>query len=196
MGVEANNMPTNGKRRSLKLDIDNLTEKNVGQLKKLNIATFPVHYKDQFYIDLLKNLDYSRLGYSCDVLVSSICCRLEERQAGGKALYIMTLSVLEKYQRRTLASQLIRWAIDKASGEKGQSDDVREMYLHVQTSNEGALAFYKSFGFQVTEKIENYYKKIEPPDCFVLRKPMNGHELVDAPGDGPLKVTDADAQPN
>mmetsp|Transcript_63809 Transcript_63809/g.118577 ORF Transcript_63809/g.118577 Transcript_63809/m.118577 type:complete len:200 (+) Transcript_63809:46-645(+) len=168
----ASSATDDGRRRpmSLTLEYGQLTEKNLGQLKKLNTATFPVHYKETFYNDLLKCLDYSRLGYVVDILVAAICCRLEEREAGGKALYIMTLSVLKPYQRRSLASQLITWAIEKAEGEKGQSDDVREIYLHVQTSNDGALAFYGRFGFEVCEEIKNYYKKIDPPDCYVLRK--------------------------
>mmetsp|Transcript_134410 Transcript_134410/g.287547 ORF Transcript_134410/g.287547 Transcript_134410/m.287547 type:complete len:196 (+) Transcript_134410:62-649(+) len=160
------------RRKPLTLEFGNLTEKNVGQLKKLNAATFPVTYMDQFYQDLQKSLSYCRLGFFAEVLVASICCRLEDREGGGKALYIMTLSVLQAYQRRTLASQLIQWAIKEAEGKKGQDDDVREIYLHVQTSNAGALAFYNSFGFKVAEEIKNYYKNIEPPDCFVLRKAL------------------------
>jgi len=162
-------------RKILKLDLGHLTEKNVGQLMKLNHSTFPVTYQSQFYQDLLKYLDYSRLGFYADVLVSSICCRLEERPVvGGRALYIMTLSVLKPYQRRGIASQLIEWAVEKAQTKEGQADDIQEIYLHVQTSNEGALSFYKTFGFEVTEEIKNYYKKIEPPDCYVLRKVLNG----------------------
>ncbi|CAJ1361560.1 unnamed protein product [Effrenium voratum] len=167
------------KRKPLHLDGGNLTEKNMGQLKKLNLATFPVHYKDQFYLDLVKCLEYCRLGFCADVLVGSICCRLEERNEGGKALYIMTLSVLEKYRQRTLASQLVQWILDKAQSAECRSIDVREIYLHVQTSNKTALQFYRKFGFKVTEKIEDYYQKIEPPDCYVLRRPMNGHDLAD-----------------
>lgn len=162
------------RRKPLQVELGHITEKNVGQLKKLNTACFPVHYQEQFYNDLLKGLDYCRLGYFCDILVSSICCRLEDRAVGGKALYIMTLSVLKPYSRRGLASQLIQWVIDKAQSEEMQSDGVQEIYLHVQTSNAGALSFYKTFGFEVTEEIKNYYKKIEPPDCFVLKKPLNG----------------------
>merc|ERR1712028_315134 len=104
------------KRKNLKLDFGNLTEKNLGQLKKLNEATFPVTYKTQFYQDLFKSLDYTKLGYYADIMISSICCRLETRAGGGggKSMYIMTLSVLKAYQRRSLGSQLIGWAIEKS----------------------------------------------------------------------------------
>lgn len=163
--------PSTGRRmKPLKLEFGDLTEKNVGQLKKLNSATFPVHYEDRFYQDLFKSLEYSKLGYFADVLVGSICGRLEPLADGGKALYIMTLSVLKAYERRSLASQLVKWTIDKAEGKQGQTDEVQEIYLHVQTSNTGALDFYKKFGFEIKEEIKNYYKKIEPPDCYVLRR--------------------------
>lgn len=48
--------------------------------------------------------------------------------------------------------------------------NVSEIYLHVHTINEDALNFYKKFGFEVTDKIQNYYTNITPPDCFVLTK--------------------------
>jgi len=181
------------RRKQLTLDVGHLTDKNLGQLQKLNECTLPVAYKEQFYTGLLKHLEFSRLGYFADVLVASICCRVEERPAGGKALCIMTLSVLPAYQRRGMASQLIKWVIDKAEGKevkKGADkyramaetnpvthEDIQEIYLHVQTSNAGAVEFYKSFGFEITQEIKGYYKKIEPPDCFVLRRPLNGFAL-------------------
>eukprot|EP00933_Yihiella_yeosuensis_P066616 TRINITY_DN7097_c3_g1_i1.p1 TRINITY_DN7097_c3_g1~~TRINITY_DN7097_c3_g1_i1.p1 ORF type:complete len:205 (+),score=37.91 TRINITY_DN7097_c3_g1_i1:74-616(+) len=169
------------RHKKLKLDIGNLTEKNMGQLKKLNLATFPVLYKDQFYTDLLKSLDYCRLGFYAEVLVGSICCRLEPLEGGGQALYIMTLSILKPYQRRGLASQLVQWILDKAQSKECQDADVREIYLHVQTSNEEALSFYKKFGFQITGKLDNYYTKLDPPDCYVLRRAFNGHETSEPP---------------
>lgn len=74
--------------------------------------------------------------------------------------------------------------------ENAQRDPtVLEVYLHVQTrydsrqyflkcsdpislmySNEEARQFYISHGFEQTGMIENYYKRIEPPHCFVLHK--------------------------
>jgi ribosomal protein S18 acetylase RimI-like enzyme len=48
--------------------------------------------------------------------------------------------------------------------------NIPEIYLHVQTNNDDAIAFYKKFGFEITETIYQYYKHITPPDCHVLTK--------------------------
>jgi ribosomal protein S18 acetylase RimI-like enzyme len=46
------------------------------------------------------------------------------------------------------------------------------MYLHVQANNESAMEFYKNHGFDVLEKLENYYTDLDPADCYVLRKTL------------------------
>jgi hypothetical protein len=47
-----------------------------------------------------------------------------------------------------------------------------------QTSNDDAKQFYLANGFIATEVIKDYYKRIEPPDCFLLRKSMKeGYEI-------------------
>ena len=46
------------------------------------------------------------------------------------------------------------------------------MYLHVHVINDDALAFYQRLGFEIIGKLENYYKRISPPDCFVLSQPF------------------------
>jgi ribosomal protein S18 acetylase RimI-like enzyme len=43
-------------------------------------------------------------------------------------------------------------------------------HRHVQVNNDTALEFYKKFNFQVVERKEQYYKRIEPSDAFVLSK--------------------------
>jgi hypothetical protein len=46
------------------IDLGDLTDKNVGQLKILNAAIFPVKYNDKFYTDLLLpgREDLTKLG--------------------------------------------------------------------------------------------------------------------------------------
>lgn len=49
----------------------------------------------------------------------------------------------------------------------------------LQTSNDDAKQFYLANGFISTEIIKDYYKRIEPPDCFLLRKSMKeGYEIL------------------
>ena len=64
--------------------------------------------------------------------------------------------------------------------EAAQKDSsIIEVYLHVQTTNEDAKQFYIGNGFVQTEIIRDYYKRIEPPDCFLLKISLKeGHEVV------------------
>ncbi len=56
---------------------------------------------------------------------------------------------------------------------EGKHKNISEVYLHVQTNNDAALKFYKeSFGFEEGGIVPNYYKKIEPSDAYILRKPI------------------------
>ena len=41
-----------------------------------------------------------------------------------------------------------------------------------QVGNNHALEFYIRHGFAVVGEIENYYKRIEPRNCLVLRRPL------------------------
>ena len=54
----------------------------------------------------------------------------------------------------------------------GKHEGVDEIYLHVQTSNEDAINFYSKHGFIKKDIIRNYYKRIEPPDCYILSKAL------------------------
>lgn len=46
------------------------------------------------------------------------------------------------------------------------------IFLHVQINNEGAISFYKKFGFEIVETKQHYYKRIEPADAHVLQKTL------------------------
>jgi ribosomal protein S18 acetylase RimI-like enzyme len=84
-------------------------------------------------------------------------------------LYIMTLVTLASYRRRGVGRALLESVLKYA---KEELEVVKSVYLHVQTSNDAAIKFYESFGFKVQETIKGYYKRIDPPDCYVLVKTL------------------------
>lgn len=47
-----------------------------------------------------------------------------------------------------------------------------EAYLHVQDNNDDAVRFYSKFGFSVTGREENYYKRLDPPHALILSKTL------------------------
>lgn len=55
--------------------------------------------------------------------------------------------------------------------EANGNPEVREVRLHVQVNNEAAKKFYtEKFQFEEVEIVQNYYKKVEPADGYLLRK--------------------------
>jgi ribosomal protein S18 acetylase RimI-like enzyme len=87
----------------------------------------------------------------------------------------MTLGVLAAYRGRGAGSQLIQSILDYFDQEKGGQllKGVDEIVLHVQVSNQDAIRFYtQRFGFVQGEMVENYYRRIDPPHCFLLSKKL------------------------
>ena len=42
-------------------------------------------------------------------------------------------------------------------------------------NNEDAINFYKNFGFHIVETKQQYYKRIEPADAYVLEKKLKSN---------------------
>uniref|UniRef100_A0A1I8FDS6 N-terminal methionine N(alpha)-acetyltransferase NatE n=1 Tax=Macrostomum lignano TaxID=282301 RepID=A0A1I8FDS6_9PLAT len=95
----------------------------------------------------------------------AVCCRIQS-EAGQRRLYIMTLGCLAPYRELGVGTKLLEYVFEICSRDK----NIDNIFLHVQTSNEGALAFYKKFGFEIVDTAYNYYKRIVPPDAYVLQK--------------------------
>lgn len=126
---------------------------------------FPVTYNDKFYKDVLEVGELAKLAYFNDIVVGAVCCR-EDRSEGQRRLYIMTLGCLAPYRRLGIGSVMVQHVLNICEKD-GHYDNV---FLHVQINNEGAIKFYEHFGFEIVEQKENYYKRIEPADAYVLQK--------------------------
>lgn len=65
---------------------------------------------------------------------------------------------------------MLTFVIDFAKKSKIPIDEV---YLHVQENNQVAIDFYKKFGFEITETLENYYKHITPATAYVITRKVD-----------------------
>ena len=137
---------------------------------------------------------YVAVCYS-DVCVGGIACRCEKTQDAKVKAYIMTIGVLPPYRNMGIGSALLREVLKLIT----EDSNIHEIYLHVQVdaldrlklctgllnvkspisksefssgqvNNEDAVRFYQKHGFEVVDKIVGYYKRLDPPDCFLLKK--------------------------
>ncbi|XP_013413617.1 N-alpha-acetyltransferase 50-like [Lingula anatina] len=146
-------------------ELGEVTHHNIKQLKKLNQVVFPVSYNDKFYKDVLEVGELAKLAYFNDIVVGAVCCRIDVSE-NQRRLYIMTLGVLAPYRRYGIGTVMLEHVL-KICEQDGNFDNV---YLHVQVNNDSAIKFYENFGFEIVERKQNYYKRIEPADAFVLQK--------------------------
>lgn len=143
-----------------------VSEKNYGQLVKINEVSLPVRYTPNFYhMVVTEHVRFSRFAYFGDYTVGGLTARVEGR-AGESTVYIMTCCVLPAYRRLKIATSLMENLIKEAT----QDPLIAAIYLHVWVSNEEALAFYSNLGFQNLERVADYYENISPPDGFLLCK--------------------------
>lgn len=80
-------------------------------------------------------------------------------------MYIITLGVLAPFRSMGLGSQLLRRSLEVV---QESVPEVKSVELHVQINNDGAIAFYQKYGFQVVETIKDYYVRVEPRDAVLL----------------------------
>jgi N-alpha-acetyltransferase 50 len=142
-----------------------------GQLRRINTVAFPIQYNEGFYRDVLKrnNAELNKFAYSNEFVIGAVCARVEDvDKSGTKRLYIMTLAVLAAYRGRGIGSDLLRSLLMYC-----ETPDARisEIALHVHVSNDDAIRFYtEKFGFTKGPMVENYYRRIDPPHCYLLYK--------------------------
>mmetsp|Transcript_7239 Transcript_7239/g.13385 ORF Transcript_7239/g.13385 Transcript_7239/m.13385 type:complete len:157 (-) Transcript_7239:3157-3627(-) len=143
-----------------------INSKNIGQLKAINAATLPVSYSEQFYTNIITaHNKYSWFAYLNDLTIGAITCR-EEVIEGSKYGHVMTCTVLPAYQRLKIGTQLLSH-LDAALR---QDAEIKGIHMHVWTSNIPAVEFYKRQGLEIVRTDEGYYKDLDPPDSYVMRK--------------------------
>ncbi|XP_055700285.1 probable N-acetyltransferase san [Phlebotomus papatasi] len=169
------------------IDLGDVTPHNVKQLKRLHSVVFPVAYNDKFYVDILEAGELAKLAYYNDIVVGAVCCRVDTSE-NMRRLYIMTLGCLYPYRRLGIGTVMVNHILKYVEND-GNFDSI---FLHVQVNNEGAIQFYKKFGFEIVETKDFYYKRIEPPNAHVLQKNLKKK----CPNDTNSRVSNSNAHVN
>ncbi|KAK0163617.1 hypothetical protein PV327_007283 [Microctonus hyperodae] len=150
-----------------KIELGDVTPHNIKQLKLLNQVVFPVTYNEKFYKDVLEAGELAKLAYYNDIVVGAVCCRVDTSE-NSRRLYIMTLGCLSPYRRLGIGTVMVQHVLNFVD----KDNNFDSIFLHVQVNNEGAIDFYKKFGFEIVETKQHYYKRIEPADAHVLQKTL------------------------
>ncbi|EKF32826.1 acetyltransferase, putative [Trypanosoma cruzi marinkellei] len=142
----------------------------VERIRILDQYCLAVKYSDSYYDTYLRpcSHQYNQIALYYDMLVGSCTCRLESTTNDNEyRLYVMTIAVLAPYRRLGIGSHLLDTILRNVAKETKLC--IREVTLHVQVGSD-AMEFYKSFGFEVVERVPKYYTGLEECDAFKLRK--------------------------
>ncbi|KAF7257611.1 hypothetical protein EG68_08275 [Paragonimus skrjabini miyazakii] len=189
---------TNGKKKRdpkvYRIELGQLTQHNIKQLRLINQVVFPVSYAEKFYSDVLKNSNMCRLAYFNDIVVGAVSYRIDhvpvrnessdsQEQVGSthtvKKCYIMTLGCLAPYRGLGIGSVMLKHVV-KFCLKQG---NIKSVYLHVHVENDVALSFYKRFGFAITGEVEGYYRAVQPQTACVLEKYLGTSDSFDSLSD-------------
>jgi RimJ/RimL family protein N-acetyltransferase len=104
------------------------------------------------------------------------------------SLYLMTMGVLavrgihsasgvsrsfsatagQPYRNRKLGEQSLQAVTDAATA--STKPQIHRIYLHVQSNNDDAIRFYERHGFVKKELVQDYYKRLQPRDAWILER--------------------------
>ena len=126
-------------------------------------------YHDAFYKDIIAKEGANVYASWKGSVVGAVCSQVQDLADGQRQLYILTLAVLAPFRGRGIGTQLIESVLEYCKQHR-----ISKVALHVQTSNTDAIQFYTSkFKFIQGELVENYYRRIDPPHCYLLYKNLD-----------------------
>jgi ribosomal protein S18 acetylase RimI-like enzyme len=147
------------------LTITTTNQNTIHQIKSLLRISLPIFIADSFYVMLSKNEnEHVGLELRSDEeennkeLIGCLCYRVMENE-----LYITAIAIDVRKRERGYGSYLLQYLLQNCL-----PININRISLHVQTSNDTAIQFYKKFGFIQDCIIERYYPRLQPSSACLL----------------------------
>jgi len=101
-------------------------------------------FKNTFFFKLIKNNDSNEIvGF---IIV------IQDRE---DRVNLINLLISEQYQNNGYGSHLLKYTLNKIK----EMNNIKIIVLNVNSKNKVAIWLYQKFGFQIVQKIENYYRQ-------------------------------------
>ena len=140
----------------------------------INTQTLPENYSSYFYLELYESFPKVFLVAEVDGKIAGyILCRIESGRSDFKRNpfsftkkgHVVSIAVLPEYRRRGIGSALMNEAM------RGMIEyNASECFLEVRITNEQAINLYNKVGFQIVNKLSDYYSDGE--DAALMAKKL------------------------
>jgi len=77
---------------------------------------------------------------------------------------LINLLINKQYQNKGYGSHLLKYTLNKIK----EMNNIEVIVLNVNSKNEVAIWLYQKFGFQIVQKIENYYRQKKSAYLMIL----------------------------
>ncbi|CAI5731135.1 unnamed protein product [Peronospora destructor] len=145
----------------------------VRAVQRLNLGILPVQPPAFCYRRAEK--DTHRLSWAAVIsnggaVSGAVIADLELEHSGQRTVQLRTLVVPAQFRRQGIGKKLVLKVIQQAKKAEEDREEIEavRLRLHVHTENDGALAFYKALGFVEKDRVEDYYRHLEPRTAFVM----------------------------
>jgi len=178
--METNAIPSSVDSRvplvnSPELQLRFLNPNDVPEVKRLCGQWFPIEYPDTWYADITASDDrfYSVCAVYAGNIIGLIVAEIKQVKSlpkedseilapawkNSKIGYILSLGVVQEYRKNGVASFLLDNLVSHltGNGDATVQSDVKALYLHVLTTNFGAISFYETRGFRPHLFLPQYY---------------------------------------
>jgi ribosomal protein S18 acetylase RimI-like enzyme len=130
----------------------------IAAVRRLNLSALSIPVQDHVYRDALNNnaAVCSWVAWKKAVQVVGAILLHEE----DDRICIRTLAVDIRERGIGIGSALLAKALTSCSS--------KAFYLHTQVDNTDAIQLYTRMGFRIHRRLDNYYRRLECVDCYVM----------------------------